>query len=106
MNSFRLMARVSTLALMAACSASAFAQTAAEIADQGDIIVTALKRSANLQDIPAAVSAVSGDDLQARGLTSVEDLTQAIPSVNFGEHTGTTLITIRGVPCAPFRTVK
>lgn len=97
MNKFRLMGHASALSLMVTCSAAATAQTAANIAGDEDIVVTALKRSANLQDIPAAVSAVSGEDLQARGLSSVEDLTQAIPSVNFGEHTGATLISIRGV---------
>lgn len=66
-------------------------------ASSEEIVVTAMKRSQNLQDIPAAVSAVSGEALQARGLVDVQTITQAVPSVNFGQHAGTTLISIRGV---------
>lgn len=74
----------------------AFAQEA-PTASSEEIVVTAMKRSENLQDIPAAVSAISGEALQARGLVDVQTLTQAVPSVNFGQHAGTTLISIRGV---------
>jgi len=63
----------------------------------GEIVVTALKRSQNLQDIPAAISAVSSEQLQQRGIDSIESLTSAVPNLDFGEHAGTTLISIRGV---------
>lgn len=97
MRTFRMAGRASLLALTLALPSTLHAQATDADTDNGDIVVTALKRSANIQDIPAAVSAVSGDELQARGLASIEDITQAIPSVSFGEHAGTTLISIRGV---------
>lgn len=77
--------------------AVAYAEEAAADKSDGDIVVTALKRSQNVQEIPAAISAISGEDLQARGVVNVQSLTQAVPSVNFGEHAGTTLISIRSV---------
>lgn len=85
------------LALSLSAPSIASAQEATSIDDSNEIVVTALKRSQNVQDIPAAVSAVSGEDMRARGVVNVQSLTQAVPSVNFGEHAGTTLITIRGV---------
>ena len=85
-----------------AVAASAQAQDAAmeaALADEAadnEIVVTALKRSQSLQDVPASISAVSGDDLSAQGLSDIRDLAKVIPNLNWGEHFGTTLITIRG----------
>lgn len=67
-----------------------------EISGDGDIVVTALKRSQSLQDVPASISAVSGDDLAAKGVSDIRDLSKVVPNLNWGEHFGTTLITIRG----------
>ena len=109
MDVYRMLGRASLLAVGMATHSLAIAQTEQTETAQtetaqtepelasGDIIVTAMKRSANLQDIPASVTALSGDDLQARGLATVEDISRSVPGLNFGEHTGTTLITIRGV---------
>lgn len=63
----------------------------------GTVVVTATKRAASLQDIPVSVSAVSADVLKDRGLSNIEDLSTLVPNLNWGEHAGTTLITIRGV---------
>ncbi len=46
-----------------------------------EIIVTATKREANIQEIPIAVSAFQGDELTERGIDEVEDLTQVSPSI-------------------------
>ena len=93
----RALATASVIAMALALPTTAWADDASDSDDSGEIVVTALKRSQSVQDIPAAVSAISGEDLQSRGISDVEGLTQAIPSVNFGEHAGTTLISIRGV---------
>jgi iron complex outermembrane receptor protein len=45
------------------------------------IIVTAEKRSVNLQKVPVAVSAVTAADALARGLTGTESLTAAVPGL-------------------------
>lgn len=45
------------------------------------IVVTAQKREQNLQDVPAAVSAIGGETLRTRGITETSDLMGAIPSL-------------------------
>lgn len=62
-----------------------------------DIIVTATKRGVSVQDVPASITALSGDALDSRGIDDVESLSLAVPNLNFGEHAGASFITIRGV---------
>lgn len=45
-----------------------------------DIIVTATKRSENLQDVPVAVSAISSEALQAKGVFETSDLNNTMPN--------------------------
>lgn len=60
-----------------------------------EITVTAQKISQSLQDTPLAISAVTGDMLQARGTTNVSEL--QIPNVTFGQFKADSQITIRGI---------
>ena len=62
----------------------AFAQES-DAADTGigDIVVTAQKRAENVQDIPIAISAVSSEYLQARGIASIDTLGSVAPNVKF-----------------------
>lgn len=53
-----------------------------------EIVVTAQKRSESLQEVPIAVSAFSGDQLQSRGVLGGGDLQQQIPNVSFEGNTG------------------
>jgi iron complex outermembrane receptor protein len=69
-----------------------------------DIVVTAQKRSERLQDVPLAVSVVSGAALSTASRPSIETATQLVPSLNFLKS-GTTLnqtIFLRGVGTATF----
>jgi iron complex outermembrane recepter protein len=63
----------------------AFAQDAAPADDNAptEIIVTAQKRTERLQDVPVAVSVISGDSIATGGKPSLESATQLIPSLNF-----------------------
>ncbi len=63
----------------------------------GDIVVTAQKRAENVQDIPLAITAVSGDTLMERQVTSVDQLSSIAPSVNFGTYGGAARIAVRGI---------
>ncbi|MFA7597554.1 MAG: TonB-dependent receptor plug domain-containing protein [Novosphingobium sp.] len=55
------------------------------IAQSGDgveeIIVTAQKRAENVQDVPIAIAAISGEAMQSRGVTEVAQLANYTPSV-------------------------
>src|SRR5438552_7928642 len=68
---------------------------------QGDalseVVVTALRRDTTLQRTPAAVSAFSGEEMAARGISTVEDLSATVPSVSFGKNIGQAHIAIRGI---------
>jgi iron complex outermembrane recepter protein len=67
-------------------SGPAFAQSG--VAPQAEavetIVVTAQRREQRLQDVPLAVSAVSGDALRDAGISSATDLRFVAPSVNYG----------------------
>lgn len=63
-----------------------------------EIIVTATKRKENVRDIPAAVSAISGQQLDAVGAQSFADYIQRSPGVVFNSfQPGTSHVVIRGV---------
>lgn len=47
----------------------------------GEIVVTAQKRAENIQDVPIAISAVSGQYLESRGITSIDSLGAIAPNV-------------------------
>jgi len=65
---------------------------------QDEIVITAERREGSVQDTPVAVSAFSGEDLDAAGYYDFEDLSTNIPNVQFGrELVGSGGITIRGI---------
>lgn len=48
----------------------------------GDIVVTAQKRTEKIQDVPVAISAISGSDLAERGYLDTRSLVKAVPGLN------------------------
>jgi outer membrane receptor protein involved in Fe transport len=62
-----------------------------------EIVVTAQKRSENLQDVPIAVTATSGEDLAARGITDTLQLSAAAPGLNIRTTAGAFQPSIRGI---------
>ena len=65
--------------------ATAVAQDTRDAEDAGavleEIITTARRREENLQDVPAAVTAFSGADLELRGASDITEIAQVAPSV-------------------------
>ena len=107
---FKTLSVVSSLALVASLTTPAFAQddTAAADTEATDeegrtnvITVTAEFREANLQDTPIAITAVTGEMLEARGQTDVAQIAAQAPNVTLkpqGQGGGAGLIAyIRGV---------
>ncbi|WP_417318739.1 TonB-dependent receptor [Emcibacter sp.] len=68
-----------------------------EVFEIEDIIVTAQKRREGLQNVPIAITALSGSTLEKAGLDSVGDLVQVTPSLQFGERFGNVFIALRGI---------
>lgn len=59
-----------------------------------EIIVTAQKREENLQEVPLSISAVTGEQLELRNITSLGDLNAIAPNVTFRLNAGARLISI------------
>lgn len=71
---------------------------ASEMGMVEEVIVTAQKRSESIQDVPIAMTALSGDALAARGIESVLDLSSFSPGLTVGATSlGQAQVTIRGV---------
>src|SRR3546814_13972387 len=52
-----------------------------------EIIVTANKREASLQDPPLAIPAIGGGSLETRGRDDVPDLTSSVPNLRANRQT-------------------
>jgi len=62
-----------------------------------EVVVTAQKRAQNVQDTPLSVTAISGDALNAAGVTTVLDLSHLDPALQIGHSTGVVTTFIRGI---------
>jgi iron complex outermembrane receptor protein len=63
------------------------------------ITVTAERRAADVQKVPIAITAITGEQLDTRGVDGFEDLKYQVPSLSFGGQVtgGENFITLRGV---------
>ena len=85
-------------ALGVAMSTPATAQTAEEQAGLPDIVVTATRMGeTELQSTPIAVTALSADQLDDRGVRDVQDLKAYVPSLQVSDLSGYTQLFIRGI---------
>jgi len=69
-------------------------------ADQGDIVVTAQRRSENIQDVPITIQAFSGDSLKRLGVDGTSDLGKIATNVVVALPQGAgnqPAVTIRGI---------
>jgi iron complex outermembrane recepter protein len=64
------------------------------------IIVTAQRREENLQDVPIAATALSGDQLQDKAVERLADLQFAAPSVSITDQGLTQSVNLRGIGIA------
>lgn len=63
--------------ITAACATNAFAQEGMD-----EVVVSAQKRTERIQDVPMAISAISGQALENRKIEGAADLQGAIPNLN------------------------
>jgi iron complex outermembrane receptor protein len=66
----------------------------------GDIVVTASRRAERLQDVPIAVSAISGTQLKAGGFSQLTDIQYQVSGVQFGNSPNDAGFRLRGVGTA------
>jgi outer membrane receptor protein involved in Fe transport len=69
------------------CAAAPLADTAADVTPNAtagaleEIIVTARKRTENVQNVPVAVSVISGEQMERRDITSLEGVAASTPQL-------------------------
>ena len=89
-----------TLSLYTAAATLAMAVSAPALSQAlslEEIIVTATKRAEGLQEVPIAISVMSGQEMSAKGLTKMEDLSMYMPNVHVAEASAGTQMFIRGI---------
>ncbi|MBT2186088.1 TonB-dependent receptor [Sphingobium nicotianae] len=103
LSSVAVIAQLCLAAPIHAQTADAAEAVAAE-EDVGEIIVTAQKRSERLQDVPVAITAVTGDALLNRGIADTKNLTQVAPSLTFGQgnNPNNSSFRVRGIGTSVF----
>jgi iron complex outermembrane receptor protein len=94
MKSIRLVrcALFASAALAGLPAAPAFAQQAEEATaadDSGAIVVTARRREESLLEVPIAISAVSGEQLDKSGAIDITDISNSTPNVTLETSRGT-----------------
>ena len=62
-----------------------------------EIVVTAMKREAAIQDIGAAITAIGGEEVKLKNIDSGADLQFYVPNLVYASVSGTAQYTIRGV---------
>jgi iron complex outermembrane recepter protein len=98
--------RIASLAATCLCSVPAFAQDTAGAEENSgleEITVTARKRVEDVQDVPLAVTGLSGDALENRYVADVRAIAKYMPNVQLGQvqFSGATLsASIRGLTFA------
>lgn len=76
----------------------AFAQSASSGAGSGEIVVTANKREENLNDVGLTITAISGDALEDRKITSLADVASVVPGLQYAASANSTpIFTLRGI---------
>ena len=87
--------------------AGAYAQDASD-ADNGDIVVTAMKREERLQDVGATIQALSAEGIRNARVAEIKDLATQVPNVDIKETVPGALptVTIRGIGLDDFSTVS
>lgn len=98
------LAPVLSLLLATSFTTPALADAATDAAAQSttrdvtEVYVTARRKSENIQNVPIAVSVISGEQLESTGVYNVDQLTRVQPSLQFvSSNPRNTATTIRGL---------
>ncbi len=81
-------------------AATGDAESAAAPAMLEEITITAQRRTENVQDVPIAVTALQGEELEGKAVKQITDLQYAAPSLSIASSGGLISVNIRGVGLA------
>ncbi len=92
----------------AEAATQAEAAAPAETKGDGEIVVTAQKRTENVQDVPISVAVFSGETLEKQNVFNIEGLAKVTPNLNVakGAQTSYVRLAIRGIGAASNTTVE
>src|SRR5690606_36266074 len=91
------MKKMNPLAALVSFGAAAVFSGSA-LAQLEEIVVTAQKRSENINDVGLSIAAVSGTKLSEQKLTSLEEISSAVPGLVYSTSTANTpIFTLRGI---------
>src|SRR6186713_3296376 len=98
-NPVRLSAALGLVGVAALHNSPVFAAETAQTLTLEEITVTAQKRSENLQDVPATVSVIGGDAIDAFHATQLADIGAYVPGLQVDNSgaPGMTTLSIRGI---------
>ena len=77
---------LSSFAGMAAAAPAAAPAAADQTSTVGEVIVTAEKRSVNVQQVPVAVSAFTAKQRNLEGITTIQDITNFTPGLTYSSQ--------------------
>jgi len=95
-----------TVAAVAVCAGFAMPAAAQDAPERDEeaapppIIVTAQRREENLQDVPIAATAMSGEMLEDKAVENLSDLQYVAPSVSITDQGLTQSVNLRGIGIA------
>ena len=76
----------------------AFAQSDSEELILEEVIVTATKRAASIQELALSVSALQGSDLEDQAAFNFADYAESVPGLSFnGNEPGNSKLIVRGI---------
>jgi len=92
-----LLLATTALGLVGAAGAALAQETPKDAVALEEVVVTAQKRSENVQSIPVAVTAVSAESLEKQGATNLQALQGSAPNVEINSSNAATGVAIRGI---------
>jgi iron complex outermembrane recepter protein len=96
--SFKSLAAPSLIASVALAQPIAlFAQDRTDRLMLEEVVVSAQRRSENIQDVPIAITAQTAEELRRAGVVDIRDLGNVVPGLTFAGQGGIAVPTIRGV---------
>jgi len=62
-----------------------------------EITITAERRTADVQKTAISISAIAGDEIEQKAYSTITNILEMVPGLEYGGHTSGGAITIRGI---------
>src|SRR6202789_4217883 len=100
-SSGQLLSAISVSVIGLALAGAALPQQENKLDQLEEVVVTAQKRESTVQATPISITAITGQDLQDRGITDISSIVQSVPGVSMRTSgPGQTELEMRGMSSA------